>query len=68
MKTTAMRADKLLISLTCKQHEQAAHFRAETNGCAEEMKSRRVLLHCQMNETEIIRDFPVERTEVVCSL
>lgn len=56
------------MSLTSQEHVELPHLRLEVDGCTEEMESRRVLLHGQVDKAQIIQNLPIEGSQVVGSL
>lgn len=42
------------MSLTSQEHVELPHLWLEIDGCAEEMESRRILLHSQVDKAQII--------------
>lgn len=53
---------------TCEQHVEVPHTWVQVDGCAKEVESRGILLHGQVDQTQVVQHFPVKRRQVVRSL
>lgn len=53
---------------TCQQHVEFSHTWVQVDGCTQEVEGRCVLLHGQVNQTQVVQHFPVKGRQVVCPL
>lgn len=53
---------------TCQQHVELPHAGVQVDSCAEEVKGGGILLHGQVDQAQVVQNFPVKRRQVVGSL